>query len=137
MGYNDIRSTVNTDCYAYANGNSGCGVRFPTAESYGSSFNNIGGGWYAMERSNTQISVWFWPRNGAVPSDVRSGASSVNPANWVRASARVIYIKVHESYIQGIPAALFPYMSCDIDAYFAAQNIVINLTFCEECIFYL
>ena len=91
-GHNNIRSTVNVDCNAFTNGNVGCGVRFPTVESYGPSFNSIGGGWYAMERSNTHVSVWFWPRNGAVPSDVGSGASSVNPDNWVRASVQVIYI---------------------------------------------
>ena len=90
-GHTNTRSTVNTDCNVQINGNAGCGVRFPTAQSYGTSFNSIGGGWYAMERSNACIRVWFWPRNGAVPSDVRSGASSVETENWVRASARVIY----------------------------------------------
>ncbi|KAF8703051.1 hypothetical protein AX14_014249 [Amanita brunnescens Koide BX004] len=109
-----LGSTVNTDCNVQINGNAGCGVRFPTAQSYGTSFNSIGGGWYAMERSNACIRVWFWPRNGAVPSDVRSGASSVETENW------------------GTPSALFPNTSCDIDNYFAAQNIVINLTFCGD-----
>lgn len=38
-----------------------------------------------MERSNSAISVWFWPRNSEyVPADVKSGASSVNTAGWVR-----------------------------------------------------
>ena len=36
-----------------------------------------------MERSDTAIDMWFWPRNSAVPGDVKGGSSSVNPQNWV------------------------------------------------------
>lgn len=39
---------------------------------------------YAMERTDTEINVWFWPRRGSsVPNDVIGSSSSVNPQNWV------------------------------------------------------
>ena len=70
----------NNDCQWY----NGCGVSATgTANSYGPPFNNNGGGWYAMERNNDFIKMWFWPRNGNPPADVRNGASSVNTDNWV------------------------------------------------------
>lgn len=70
----------NNDC----EGSNGCGVSAPTANSYGPSFNAIGGGFYAMERTTTFIKVWFFPRNGGAPGDLSSGASSIDTDNWVR-----------------------------------------------------
>ena len=72
------------DCNAFINGNTGCGVRFSQWNSFGPPFNSNGGGWFAMERNNNFIKVWFWPRNsGSVPSDLRNGAQTVNTGNWV------------------------------------------------------
>ncbi|GLB43086.1 putative glycoside hydrolase family 16 protein [Lyophyllum shimeji] len=103
------------DCNAAVNGNAGCGVKLSEANSYGPPFNSNGGGWYAVERTNTFIKVWFWPRNsGSVPSDVRNGGSSVNTDNW------------------GTPSAYFPNTSCDIASHFSQNNIIINLTFCGD-----
>ncbi|XP_006456982.1 hypothetical protein AGABI2DRAFT_195916 [Agaricus bisporus var. bisporus H97] len=103
------------DCNVAVNGNSGCGVRFPTSNSFGPSFNSNGGGWFAMERSSTNIKVFFWPRNsGSVPNEVRNGAGSVNPDNW------------------GTPIANFPNSQCNLDSHFSAHNIIINLTFCGD-----
>lgn len=72
-----LNCDVNTD------GNTGCGVQAPTTNSYGPSLNAIGGGWYAMERTNSFIKVWFFPRNGNTPSDLSAGGSSVDTDNWV------------------------------------------------------
>lgn len=78
-------SSTATNCDVNTDGNTGCGVKAPTTNSYGPSFNSNGGGWYAMERTNNFIKVWFWPRNsGSVPSDMKTGASSINTDNWVR-----------------------------------------------------
>ncbi|KAF8638662.1 hypothetical protein AX17_002043 [Amanita inopinata Kibby_2008] len=85
----------------------GCGVDFHTENSYGPPFNSNGGGWYALERTNRQIRVWFWPRDGTIPSDVSSGASTIDPDNW------------------GTPDALFPDMTCDIASHFDQHNIAI------------
>ncbi len=73
-----------TNCDVNTDGNTGCGVQATSANNYGPSFNANGGGWYAMERTNTFIKVWFWPRNGgSPPSDVSSGSGSINTDAWV------------------------------------------------------
>lgn len=77
------------NCDVNTDGNSGCGVHAPTAQSYGPSFNAGGGGFYAMERTNSFIKVWFFPRNSNIPSDMKSGASSINTDNWVCLKFRV------------------------------------------------
>ncbi|KAI0081946.1 putative laminarinase [Panus rudis PR-1116 ss-1] len=103
------------NCDVNTSGNTGCGVQAPTANSYGPSFNANGGGWYAMERTNNFIKVWFWPRNaGNVPSDVRNGGSNVNTDSW------------------GTPTAFFPNTNCDIGSHFGPNNVIINLTFCGD-----
>ncbi|PSS37150.1 hypothetical protein PHLCEN_2v1023 [Hermanssonia centrifuga] len=104
-----------TNCDVNTDGNTGCGVQATSANNYGPSFNANGGGWYAMERTNTFIKVWFWPRNGgSPPSDVSSGSGSINTDAW------------------GTPAAFFPNTSCDIGSHFDQNNIIINLTFCGD-----
>ncbi|EKM54269.1 glycoside hydrolase family 16 protein [Phanerochaete carnosa HHB-10118-sp] len=102
------------DCDVNTDNNSGCGAHAPTADSYGPPLNAIGGGWYAMERTNDFISVWFFPRNRATPFDVSSGALLVDTDHW------------------GTPTAFFPNTDCDIDSQFDANNIIINLTFCGD-----
>jgi len=109
-------SPTQLDCDAAVNGNTGCGVKFPTTNSYGPAFNSNGGGWFAMERTNSYFKVWFWPRNSAtVPSDVRANVGNqVNPSNW------------------GTPVAFFPNTSCNIPQFFSPHNIIINLTLCGD-----
>ncbi|TFY81316.1 hypothetical protein EWM64_g2693 [Hericium alpestre] len=103
------------DCNVATNGNAGCGVQVTDANSYGPGFNNNGGGWYAVERTNDFIKVWFWARNaGGIPGDVTSGANSVNTDSW------------------GTPDAFFPNTDCDIASHFGPNNIIINLTFCGD-----
>jgi len=108
-------TVTGTDCDANDNSNAGCGVKSTASNSYGPSFNSAGGGWYAIERTDSFIKVWFWSRNaGNVPSDVSNGATSVDTDNW------------------GTPFAYFPDTSCDIDSHFGFHNIIINLTFCGD-----
>ncbi|KAF7343220.1 Glycoside hydrolase family 16 protein [Mycena venus] len=103
------------DCDTNVAGNAGCGVKFAQGTSYGPTFNANGGGWYAMERTNAFISVWFWSREDpTVPADVKAGGSSVDTDSW------------------GTPSATFPNTSCDIESHFAPNNIIINLTFCGD-----
>ncbi|PSR71763.1 hypothetical protein PHLCEN_2v12367 [Hermanssonia centrifuga] len=105
-------SATGDNCDVNTDGNSGCGVQASTAQSYGPSFNAIGGGIYAMERTNDFINVWFWPRNVAgMPSDASSGANSIITDAW------------------GTPTASFPNTDCDIGSHFDENNIIINLTF--------
>ncbi|KZT27803.1 glycoside hydrolase family 16 protein [Neolentinus lepideus HHB14362 ss-1] len=108
-------TSLGTDCSTADTNNAGCGVQSTDGSSYGPTFNNDGGGWYAMERTSTFIKVWFWSRNsGSVPSDVENGASSVNTDNW------------------GTPTAYFPDTDCDFSSHFGPHNIIINLTFCGD-----
>ncbi|TFK50003.1 endo-1,3(4)-beta-glucanase-like protein [Heliocybe sulcata] len=103
------------DCNVADNGNSGCGVKAPSTNSYGPDFNSNGGGWYAMERTTSFIKVWFWARNdGSVPSDMSSGATTVDTDNW------------------GEPTAYFPNTDCDLASHFGENNIIINLTLCGD-----
>ncbi|KXN87772.1 putative glycosidase C21B10.07 [Leucoagaricus sp. SymC.cos] len=102
------------NCDTAATNNAGCGVRMNDARSYGPALNNNGGGFYAIERTNSFIKIWFFPRGGSIPSDVANGSGSVNTANW------------------GTPTAYFPSTSCPISSKFGPQNIVINLTFCGD-----
>ncbi|KAI1790892.1 endo-beta-glucanase [Ganoderma leucocontextum] len=106
-------TSVLTDCDVYATDNSGCSVLSSDATSYGPTFNTNGGGFYAMERSDAGVKIWFWPRgSSSIPSDVSSGATSVDTDNW------------------GTPFADFPSTDCDMTSHFGPHNIVINLTFC-------
>ena len=81
--FNNSSSTGN-NCDSGATNNAGCGVRAPGANSFGAAFNGAGGGWYAMERTNAFVKVWFWSRGaGNVPGEVRNGATTINTGNWV------------------------------------------------------
>ncbi|KAH9921422.1 endo-1,3(4)-beta-glucanase-like protein [Fomitopsis serialis] len=103
------------DCNINTDGNSGCGVENPTTNSFGPDFNSAGGGWYAMERTSSAVSVWFWSRtDSSVPSDLSSGASSVNTDNW------------------GTPAAYFPNTDCDLSSVFSSNNIIFDITLCGD-----
>ncbi|KAF8609501.1 putative laminarinase [Ceratobasidium sp. AG-I] len=103
------------DCDWQTNYNAGCGVRSSQPNSYGPAFNANGGGWYAMERTNTYIKVWFWPRGSrTVPAQVKSCGAVVDTRTW------------------GTPFASFVNNSCDIDSHFGPENIIINLTFCGD-----
>ncbi|KAF8962582.1 2 beta-glucan [Flammula alnicola] len=108
-------TTLQTNCDADANNNAGCGVQMTDTRSYGSIFNNKGGGWFAVERTGSFIKVWFWSRAATgIPSDVMNGETTVDTDNW------------------GTPRAFFPSTSCPISSLFGPHNIVINLTFCGD-----
>lgn len=111
-----LGTAVETDCDTAADGNAGCGVQLTEDyNSFGPGFNSIGGGWYAMERTDSYIAVWFWERDDdSAPSDATSGAGTIDTTSW------------------GTPAAYFPNTDCDLATHFDANNIIINLTFCGD-----
>ncbi|KAG2364713.1 glycoside hydrolase family 16 protein [Suillus spraguei] len=92
----ELGTTVSTDCDSSVDGNAGCGVQLTEDyNSFGPGFNSIGGGWYAMERTNSSISVWFWERDDeTAPIDAISGAWIIDTNLW------------------GTPAAYFPNTYC-------------------------
>ncbi|KAF7870031.1 hypothetical protein EAF04_004815 [Stromatinia cepivora] len=94
------------------NGYNGCGVATNKPNSYGTGFNNVGGGVYAVQWESSGIYVWFWPR-GSVPADITAG----NPVtgNW------------------GLPVVAFNGGSgCNMDSFFKDQSIVFDTTFCGD-----
>ncbi|KAF8432251.1 glycoside hydrolase family 16 protein [Boletus edulis BED1] len=108
-------TSVGNDCDVYTSGNAGCGVHLADGNSFGPNFNNIGGGWYAIERSSTYISIWFWERgSSSIPSQVKYPGGTVDTSTW------------------GTPAAFFPNTNCDFSSHFGPMNIIINLTFCGD-----
>jgi hypothetical protein len=67
-----------------------------------------------MERTNTFIKVWFWPRiDGAIPRDVSKPGDTVDTNNW------------------GTPSANFPNTNCNIGKEFDANNITVDMTLCS------
>ncbi|KAF5329983.1 hypothetical protein D9611_010461 [Ephemerocybe angulata] len=94
----------------------GCGVKVGASNSYGPDFNRNGGGWYAMERTESFIKVWFWARSSDdTPSGVLESSLWIDTNKW------------------GPPTAYFPSNRyCDLNAKFGLHNIVINLTFCGD-----
>lgn len=108
-------TSMGTDCDVYTDNNSGCGVEINDNNSFGPDFNNIGGGWYAVEKSSTYISIYFWERgSSSVPSQVTSPGSTIDTSTW------------------GTPAVYFPDTDCDFPSHFGPMNIIINLTFCGD-----
>lgn len=86
-----------------------------------------------MERTDSFIKVWFWP-SGTAPTDVRTGASSIDTDNWVKISYLILTTDLpnERAFLQGTPTAYFPNTSCDLETAFGPNNIIINLTFCEQ-----
>ena len=68
-----------------------------------------------MERTNTSIKIWFWPRgSNLVPNDIRRGRPEIKTHLW------------------GLPDAHFNNDACDIEAKFKPAFVLINLTLCGE-----
>eukprot|EP00727_Mastigamoeba_balamuthi_P000461 m51a1_g10411 putative endo- -beta-glucanase (469) ;mRNA; f:65802-67434 len=91
-------------------GNQGCSIVVPD-NTYGAALNRRGGGVWAMQWTNEQIAVWYWP-HGHVPGDLN--ANNPNPAAW------------------GKPFAKFTLGSNCPSSFFQNLKIVINLTFCGD-----
>ncbi|PGH31007.1 endo-1,3(4)-beta-glucanase [[Emmonsia] crescens] len=103
---------ITKDCDVFSPtqpGNQGCLFRAPSSTSYGTAFNNAGGGVYATEWTSDSISVWFFPRY-QIPSDINS--EHPDPSAWAR------------------PIAHFT--GCEFDKFFQKQRIIFNTAFCGD-----
>ncbi|QIW95741.1 hypothetical protein AMS68_001259 [Peltaster fructicola] len=90
--------------------NQGCQIATGNTQTYGTGFNNVGGGVYATEWTSSAINVYFFPRS-KIPADITSGKP--NPAGW------------------GSPMAAFS-GGCNIPDHFKNLQIVFDLTFCGD-----
>ena len=101
-------ASISGACNSTDGSNAGCGVH-AAKNSFGSTFNNNGGGMVAMELRNEGIRMWDWLRN-AIPADITNGAP--DPSTWQEATAD------------------FPGTDCDIANHFKNQSIIANINLC-------
>jgi len=62
----------------------GCSMQGINSNNFGTNFNAIGGGVWAVEWTSSWISIWFFQR-GNVPANLNS--ASPDPSTWVKPSA--------------------------------------------------
>lgn len=104
-------STDNCDVNAEGQGNNeGCQIKTDDTRTYGTGFNENGGGVYATEITSDFINIFFFPR-GSLPSDISS--ASPDPSSW------------------GKPMAVFK-GDCDISSTFKDMSITFTNTFCGD-----
>ncbi len=106
-------------CDVTVNYNTGCGIVDQSIASFGETFNEKGGGVYAMKwdefsidalvRDNVErrIRVGFFYRS-AIPDDILDGLP--NPANW------------------RLPSASLSHIGCPMNKYFKNQMIIFGLS---------
>jgi len=100
-----------TDCSVSSTSNQGCGVRSNSNGTYGSGFNSIGGGVYAMQWDTSGISVFFFPR-GSIPADIT--AEAPQPSGW------------------GLAMARWPAIDCDPFKFFYDHVAIFDTTLCGD-----
>ncbi|KAI0633311.1 concanavalin A-like lectin/glucanase domain-containing protein [Trametes polyzona] len=98
-----------TDCSS----GTGCTVLESQENSYGSAFASAGGGVWAMQLETSGINIWFWTRK-SVPDSVTKADKTIDPSSW------------------GTPSASFASDSCDINKFFAPQQMVLDITLCGD-----
>ena len=98
-------SLLASNCYIYAPNQdaNGCAIEVADQNSYGTSFNENGGGIYATEISSQGVNIWFFPA-GTEPADIRS--ENPDPSSW------------------GMPAGRFGGSGCDWEKRLNPQYIV-------------
>ncbi|EIW68023.1 hypothetical protein TREMEDRAFT_57424 [Tremella mesenterica DSM 1558] len=100
------------NCASYETSNQGCGVRDGTNDnSYGTGFNNVNGGVYAMVWDKAGIKVWWFPRS-SIPSDITN--ETPDPSGW------------------GTPVANFVSDQCDPYTYFYDHVNIFDTTLCGD-----
>jgi hypothetical protein len=115
-------STSNCDVAATnQDKNVGCSIKAPqlTANNamatYGTDFNKAGGGVYAMEWTDSSISVWFLPRNStAFAASASNATQTLDPSTF------------------GTPLAKFQGQGCDFEERFKNMRIIFDTTFCGD-----
>eukprot|EP01084_Bolivina_argentea_P089121 160877_1 len=119
--YSSVASTLNmtgkmiyTNCTLGAD-DGGCAIIPNDNTSYGTGFNNNGGGIYATELSDTGIKIWFWTMSKplAIPKDIYD--KKPNPNEW------------------DLPYAYFPFVDTvcnNVSADFYNMDIRLDLFYC-------
>ncbi|TQS37549.1 hypothetical protein Golomagni_01971 [Golovinomyces magnicellulatus] len=95
--------------YGSQSSGQGCVAENTNPNSYGTSFNEVGGGVYVMEWNNQAIKIWQF-RHENVPQDLSAG--SPNPSGWE------------------MPVFSSAQGNCNIDEHFKDQRVIIDSAFC-------
>lgn len=113
MSSTSVVNTVNCDVQAAGQGeNQGCNIDNSDKTTYGTGFNNVGGGIYALEWTSDHVAIWFFAR-ASIPVDIKAGQPNPGSADW------------------STPLAMFQGGDgCDIDQHFIDQQIIFDITFC-------
>ncbi|KAK3945306.1 glycoside hydrolase [Diplogelasinospora grovesii] len=107
---------VSSNCY----GSTGCGQQTDEAGTFGSAFNAQGGGIYAVEWTDSAISVWFFPRDSATTQQLSSGGGNATAPP-------------PDTSTFGQPLAAFVGgSSCSIDSHFRDHALTFNTAFCGD-----
>jgi hypothetical protein len=121
MPYLGNMATDNCDVAAQdQDKNVGCSIKAPEpaamegVATYGTEFNNAGGGTYAMEWTESSISVWFFPRDNSHQIHINSSSTTLDPSTF------------------GTPLAKFQGQGCDFTERFKDLKIIFDTTFCGE-----
>ncbi|KAF8742061.1 Glycoside hydrolase family 16 protein, partial [Rhizoctonia solani] len=99
------------NCAADETGNQGCGQLNSKPNNYGKSFNDNGGGVYAMKWDRSGISIYFFPRD-EIPSDIENEAP--RPDRW------------------GTPVGNWPAQSCDPFEFMSDHIMIFDTTLCGD-----
>jgi len=99
------------NCAANQTGNAGCGFRSNSSTTYGSGFNSIGGGVYAMLWDDNGIYIYFFPR-GSIPADLL--AEKPQPNTW------------------GTAMAFWPASTCNPSQFFVNHSVIFDTTLCGD-----
>ncbi|OWZ45845.1 hypothetical protein C351_02083 [Cryptococcus neoformans c8] len=107
-----LGTLTNQDCDS-STGGSGCSIISASDSSYGMSFNLAGAGVFAVKWDTDGIRMWNWNR-AMIPSDII--AETPDPDFW------------------GLPAATWDASICDLESFFKAQVLVLNINLCGDWI---
>jgi len=99
------------NCAALQTGNAGCGYRSNSNTTYGSGFNSIGGGVYAMLWDDSGVHIYFFPR-GSIPADLL--AEKPQPNNW------------------GTAMGFWPASTCNPSQFFENHSVIFDTTLCGD-----
>jgi len=89
----------------------GCSAANNNPNNFGTNFNAVQGGVYAMEWNDEIIQIWSW-ENGYAPADIANGTP--DPLSW------------------GNPIFTTWGGNCDIARHFIDQTVVFDTTFCGD-----
>lgn len=104
-------NVLGTQCASGDGSNAGCAFSDTRNTSFGQGFNDIAGGIFAHEWTNSSIKMWHFQRD-EIPADITSG--NPDPSTWPT------------------PAAFWSSSTCDISSHFYNHVLTLDITLCGD-----